>query len=292
MIHKHKEDFLRVIDQVAMQTGFLLPLVEKDYYLTLILSRLHELSPDLVFKGGTCLNKIYFSYYRLSEDLDFSMRLPAYTTTRGTRRKCIQKVKDNIQEFARQLDMKIDGAANAGRNESKQYVYYFFYQSLILPVEAKIKLEISLRFNPILPTTKNEVRHKFLHPFTGELLFKGGEVNCLALNELVAEKLRAAATRPTIAPRDFYDIDFILRNGFNLADQEVLELFQKKLAEDGADTDLAKYRVDLGRSKEEIADMKSRIKEELFEVLTANEKQNFSLDVALTRINNILKGLR
>lgn len=82
MLHKDKEDFIRVLNQVAMQTGFLLPLVEKDYYLTLLLSRLHELSPDLIFKDWTCLNKIYFSSYRLSEDLDFSMRLPEYTTTR------------------------------------------------------------------------------------------------------------------------------------------------------------------------------------------------------------------
>jgi len=34
-----------------------------------------------------------------------------------------------------------------------------------------------------------------------------GRVNCLSLNELVSEKLRAAATRKTIAPRDFYEIN-------------------------------------------------------------------------------------
>lgn len=29
MLHKNKEDFTRVLNQVAMQTGFLLPLVER-----------------------------------------------------------------------------------------------------------------------------------------------------------------------------------------------------------------------------------------------------------------------
>ncbi|MBU4204495.1 MAG: nucleotidyl transferase AbiEii/AbiGii toxin family protein [Acidobacteria bacterium] len=56
----------------ANRTGFRASLIEKDYYLTLILSKINELSQDLIFKGGTCLNKIYYSYYRLSEDLDFS----------------------------------------------------------------------------------------------------------------------------------------------------------------------------------------------------------------------------
>lgn len=292
MLHKNRDDFVRTLKQVAMQTGFLLPLVEKDYYLTLMLSRLHELSPDLVFKGGTCLNKVYFSYYRLSEDLDFSMRLPEYTVTRGTRKKCIQAVKENIEAFAEHLDMRIDDTEKPGRNESRQYVYCFIYQSIVLPVESKIKVEIGLRFNPICGPEINKVQHKFLHPFTGQPLFNGGEISCLVLKEIVAEKLRAAATRETIAPRDFYDIDYVLRNGFRVAEPEVLKLFQKKLEEDGADTDLARYRVNLGRGNKEIKDMRERIKEELFEVLTPVERKNFNLDDALERINNALSGLR
>jgi len=291
MLHKNKEDFTRVLNQVAMQTGFLLPLVEKDYYITLLLSHLRELSPDLVFKGETCLNKIYFSYYRLSEDLDFSMRLPEYTVTRGTRRKYIQKAKDNIEPFAAQFDMRIENIELAGRNESRQYVYHFIYQSSVLPVEAKLKFEIGLRFNPICVPQENAVRHKFLHPFTGQPLFDGGKVNCLALKELIAEKLRAGVIRETIAPRDFYDIDFVLRNGFNLADPEVLNLFKKKLEEDNADTDLSKYRVNLGRKNVEIKDMRSRIQEELFEVLTPDERKKFDLDVALIRINKALQDI-
>ncbi len=291
MLHKKKDDFLRTLNQVARQTGFLLPLVEKDYYLTLILSRLRDLSPDLIFKGGTCLNKIYFSYYRLSEDLDFTMRLPKYTATRGIRRKKIQTVKDNIEAFALQFDLGIDDLEKAGRNESRQYVYYFYYQSVVLPVESKIKFEIGLRFSPICEPEKKRVRHEFVHPFTGEPLFDGGEVNCLRLKELIAEKLRAAATRVSITPRDFYDIDFILRNSFDLTEPEVLKLFQKKLEEDGADTDLTRYRVNLGRSDIEIKDMRHRIKEELLEVLTPGERKNFDLDSALRRINDAFKRL-
>jgi predicted nucleotidyltransferase component of viral defense system len=83
MIHKDKNRFSTLVDRIATQTGFYAPLMEKDYYLTLILSKVNDLSHNLIFKGGTALNKIYYSYYRLSEDLDFSMRLPDYTTTRG-----------------------------------------------------------------------------------------------------------------------------------------------------------------------------------------------------------------
>ncbi len=291
MLHENKEEFLEVLNRAAMGNDFYLPHIEKDYYLTLILSRIHDLSEDLIFKGGTCLNKIYFSYYRLSEDLDFSMQLPASTLTRGIRRKAIQPVKDKIKKFVEQFGVRLDETEEPGRNESKQYIYYFVYQSALRPVEEKIKFEIGLRYNPVLKTDKRKVRHHFLHLFTGEPLFDGGEVRSLDLKEVVAEKLRAAAIRKIIAPRDFYDLDFILRKGFKIADPEVMELFQKKLAEDRADTDLAKYRINLGRQDKEIKDMRSRIKEELFEVLTAEERKNFDLDSALKRINSVFKNV-
>lgn len=290
MIHENKEEFVKSLERAAKKKGFLLPLMEKDYYLTLLLSRAHELSAGLIFKGGTCLNKIYYAYYRLSEDLDFSMTFPQHEATRGQRRKCIQPVKDKIEKFVEQFGMKIDHTGNPGRNESNQYVYSLVYRSALRPLEAKIKLEIGLRFNPIMPAETRHVQHAFLHPFTGEPLFDGGKIKCLSLNELIAEKLRASAIREKIAPRDFYDLDFVLRNGFDLANKEVTKLFKKKLEEDGADTDLDKYRVNLGREDEEVKDMRSRIETELFDVLTPDERKNFDLDEALKRINKAMEN--
>lgn len=292
MIHENKEEFIKVLEIASKKKGFLLPMIEKDYYLTLILSVVSELSEDIIFKGGTCLNKVYYSYYRLSEDLDFSMKLPQYEATLGQRRKCIQPVKNKIEQFVEQFGIRIDDAGNPGRNESKQYVYYFVYQSALRLVEAKIKFEIGLRFNPITPVEKHRIQHAFLHPFTGEPLFDGGSINCLSLNELLAEKLRASAIRERIAPRDFYDLDFVLRNGFNLASKEVIKLFKNKLEEDNADNDLEKYRINLGRSDTEIKDMRSRLEVELFDVLTPDERKNFNLDAALKRINEALRNLK
>lgn len=292
MIHENKEKFIKALGRASKKKGFLLPLIEKDYYLTVIMSKVHELSDDLILKGGTCLNKVYYAYYRLSEDLDFSMKLPQYEATRIQRRKCIQPIKDRIEKFVKQFGMKIDDAGNPGRNESKQYVYYLIYQSALRSVETRIKFEIGLRFNPIDPIEKHQIQHAFLHPFTGEPLFDGGKVNCLSLNEIVSEKFRAAALRLKIVPRDFYDLDSILRNDFDLAGKEVVRLIKKKFEEDKADTDLSKYRVNLGRSDIEIKNMRSQVKEELFEVLTPRERENFNLDTALKRIDKIMEKVK
>ena len=93
MLHKNRDDFLRVLENTSARTGFPLLLIEKDYYLTVILSGIHTLSNDLVFKGGTCLNKVYYSYYRLSEDLDFTLRLPSDPPSRAVKQKGIKPIK-------------------------------------------------------------------------------------------------------------------------------------------------------------------------------------------------------
>ncbi|MFH0926439.1 MAG: hypothetical protein V1872_12575 [bacterium] len=48
-IHKDKNKFLELIDQTASLTGYYAPLMEKDYYLTLILSQINKLSENLIF---------------------------------------------------------------------------------------------------------------------------------------------------------------------------------------------------------------------------------------------------
>jgi len=197
----------------------------------------------------------------------------------------VKSIKDKIDAFADALGMRLEGKERAGRNESKQYIYYFIYDAATLPVAQSIKLEISLRYNPLIAPESRKIQHLYTHPFTGVSLFDAGRVNCLALNEIVSEKLRAAALRKDVAPRDFYDIDFILRINFNLQNKRVIDLFRKKLAEDKADTDLKKYLVNMGRMDKEMKDMRARIKEELLEVLTGKEREKFNLDIALKRIN-------
>ncbi len=292
MLHSNKDEFLKILERASAQTGFPLRLLEKDYYITIILSGINELSNDLVFKGGTCFSKIYYSYYRLSEDLNFTLKLSTDNVTRSIRRNAIKPIKEVIRPFLKRFDMSIQNLDKAGHRESTQYIYYLDYDSAVLNKKESIKLEIGLRFNPFRPVVTKEVNHKFLHPFTKEPLFDAGSVNCLVLKELVAEKLRASATRRIIASRDFYDLGFLLREEFNFSDKEQLELFRKKLEEDGFSSDLSKYRVNLGRVDKEIDEMISRIEDELLPVLTLDEQKSFNMPKILDELNKVFGGIR
>jgi predicted nucleotidyltransferase component of viral defense system len=292
MLHSNKDEFLKVLERTSAQTGFPLRLLEKDYYISIVVSDINELSKDLMFKGGTCLSKIYYSYYRLSEDLDFTLKLSGNKSTRAVRKNAIKPIKKQIRFFLKKYDMSIKDLDKAGHRESTQYIYYLDYESVVLNKKESIKLEIGMRFNPLLPVVTKKINHKFLHPFTKEPLFDTGLVNCLTLKELVAEKLRAAATRKVIASRDFYDLGYLLREKFNFKDKEMLELFRKKLEEDSFSFDLRKYRINLGRVDKEIEEMISRIEDELFPVLTLNEQKSFNMVKTLDELNTVFGGIK
>ncbi len=292
MLHSNKDEFLKVLERTSAQTGFPLRLLEKDYYISIVVSDINELSKDLMFKGGTCLSKIYYSYYRLSEDLDFTLKLSGDKSTRAVKKNAIKPIKKQIRSFLKKYDMSIKDLDKAGHRESTQYIYYLDYESVVFNKKESIKLEIGMRFNPLLPAVTKKVNHKFLHPFTKEPLFDTKSVNCLTLKELVAEKLRAAATRRVIAGRDFYDLGYLLREKFNFKDKEVLELFRKKLEEDSFSSDLRKYRINLGRVDKEIEEMMSRIEDELFPVLTLNEQKSFNMVKTLDELNAIFGGIK
>jgi len=69
---ENKINKLDIITEISHKEGFLTRLLEKDYKITTIIQDIAKSNIDnLIFKGGTCLNKCYLGFYRLSEDIDF-----------------------------------------------------------------------------------------------------------------------------------------------------------------------------------------------------------------------------
>jgi len=115
----------------SAETGFSTRLVEKDYFATVLLHHVSGLSQELVFRGGTCLSKIHFGFYRLSEDLDFCVPIPV-TSTRRQRSRSIAWLKEELEAIeghsgVMKLQMPLTGA-----NNSTQYTAIISYHSLLI----------------------------------------------------------------------------------------------------------------------------------------------------------------
>ena len=72
-LHNDKEQFREAIALTGYQTGVAAEIIEKDYYVTMILRALAERLPFIVFKGGTSLSKCHKVIRRFSEDIDVSI---------------------------------------------------------------------------------------------------------------------------------------------------------------------------------------------------------------------------
>jgi predicted nucleotidyltransferase component of viral defense system len=71
-LHHDREAFEELIVGAANELTIPTNVIEKDYYVTIILKALSEKIKDMVFKGGTSLTKCYQLLDRFSEDIDLS----------------------------------------------------------------------------------------------------------------------------------------------------------------------------------------------------------------------------
>jgi predicted nucleotidyltransferase component of viral defense system len=109
----------RVIPVIAQRYKFRLEIIEKDYYLTLILNSVEShLSKKIVFKGGTLLNKIHLNYHRLSEDVDFTYYSPGGIETRSKRSRAIMPIRERMPGFLKLLDLQSVLPEGEGFNNS------------------------------------------------------------------------------------------------------------------------------------------------------------------------------
>lgn len=275
----------KIIPAIAQKYNFRFEMIEKDYYLTLILNSVEShLSDKLVFKGGTLLNKIHLNYHRLSEDIDFTYYSPGGIETRPKRSRAIAPIRERMPELLKLLELKSEKPEGEGFNNSTQYVFYIFYPSFITGKEENIKLEISLRQTPIDKPVHNAVKHFYKDPFTGEDLIPQNKILSLSLNEAVAEKLKAAITRKDVVIRDYYDLWFISEAKVDFKDRHFLAIFKKKLKDEKYK---GNYSQNFGLDQKSVNLLRKQIETELIPVIRIGE--SFDLDKVFARFNLILK---
>ncbi|HQO57625.1 MAG TPA: nucleotidyl transferase AbiEii/AbiGii toxin family protein [Candidatus Omnitrophota bacterium] len=278
-----REKLKDIIPAIAGKMKFRPAIVEKDYYLTVILNNIESLLTDkVVFKGGTLLNKAHLNYHRLSEDLDFTYN--AEFANRATRSKAITPIREKMLAFLKTLGMTSDKPEGEGFNDSTQYVFKVKYPSILMAKDDIIKIEVSLRQPPIESPVHTLIKHFYQDPFSGEDLFPTGKVWSLSWKEAVAEKLKAAISRKDVAIRDYYDLWYISEFGFDFYDKSFIKLFKRKITDEGYAGD---YKENFGLSSDNIAILRKQIDGLLRPVIRSGEE--FDFDKTLERFNVILQ---
>jgi hypothetical protein len=95
----------------------------------------------------------------------------------------------------------------------------------------KIKIEIGLREESIIDPIWQLTSTLLIDPFRESEVVPPFKTQCLTIDEVYAEKFRAALTRREPAIRDFYDIAYAENKlDINFGDDSFLVMVKKKLA--------------------------------------------------------------
>lgn len=188
------------VQRFAAESGLRdIMVAEKEIVLTYLLQLLSDrgLLNKLVFKGGTCLRKMFLGNQgRFSTDLDF-------TATE------LRDHEDVILDMMAAFETPFHGITFTIPDDS----YYETEDGMSWGVNpiyshdwnasgtSEIKLQISRRETPTLPVERRDQCDQSYFRF---LPFKPSALDCLALPEILAEKIRACYQRNKA--RDMYDL--------------------------------------------------------------------------------------
>ena len=140
-LHEDRELFEDVIKATAEVQQRPVAIVEKDYYITMILKLLSEEAPGCVFKGGTSLSKCHHVIDRFSEDIDIAF---SDNLTQGQRKNLKDKTIAGISD---RLGLPISDWENA-RSRRDYNCYTFDYRPIDGYVQKSlipgVKMEVSL----------------------------------------------------------------------------------------------------------------------------------------------------
>lgn len=122
-LHENKEEFTNAVNLASEYFHILPIIVEKDYYVTMILRKLSERQSFVVFKGGTSLSKCHKAIKRFSEDIDITIDA---RLSQGQ----MKRLKETIKDIAADLGLSIPNIDET-RSRRSYNRYVMEYQSVL-----------------------------------------------------------------------------------------------------------------------------------------------------------------
>ena len=219
------------IQRTGANVGLDPAVIDHDYALGCLL---HMLAQDnavrraWVFKGGTSLAKCWFPGYRFSEDLDFTVLEPL--TADGMKSLLESAAKLMQESLGFRTDLRAPSVETInddyGRESFEGKVYY---QGLwVFRGDARsIRIHVSRDELLCFPSVTKSI----IHPYSDQDRLPRAEMQTYALEETVAEKLRAfSGQRRFAVARDIFDLHELRETSDTVA---AIRAFPQKCAAKG-----------------------------------------------------------
>ena len=288
---------------VAEKSGVKKPsLIEKDLTIHRILKDIYSsshLAENYLFKGGSCLVKCYFGYYRFSVDLDLTWQDQEVWAGLG-KYELRRRLLEEISNFGSLLEKTAQDIGLEFKNELKNKEYFEFgggsrmvtfklwKNSELIKIQVNFVDEILFPHKTITVKTlldNVQLSEDDMAYFEESLEFyKPFKVKAYDEKEILCEKVRAILTRRAQKLRDFYDLFMLDKSGYNIE-----ALNEQIIVKIKACLHYKRYRINLERNRESLEF--STVLEDPFErgLFVARPPKNF--DIFLKRLSDALKDI-
>ncbi len=154
LFHLKEKDFKKFIEDMSIKTNIAVDIIEKDYYVCLVLKELAKKQDYLkaYFKGGTAVYKILDTMNRFSEDIDLTVKvLLEESNTRNKKRLKESALGYEIEGLELIKDECIDNKGSI----TGVYQYASVYEDSEIPLQRAGKIQVeSTSFTVSEPTEK------------------------------------------------------------------------------------------------------------------------------------------
>jgi len=279
-------------------------LTEKDILLHRILKEIYT-SPhfmeNYLFKGGSCLVKCYFGYYRFSIDLDFTWRNQEVWKVGGEKKELRSMLLGEIKAFGQFLESISKQVGLEFANDPKNRRCFEFggggrmVTFKLWKGQELVKIQVNFVEELLFPsksvtvktmldgTTLSKEEEAYFEEFLN--YYKPFKVIAYDEREILCEKVRAILTRRAQKLRDFYDIFILDTHGLKI--EQLNDEIVKKIK---ASLYYKKYRDNLEVNKRAMQSSRD-ILEDPFEreLFVTSLPRNF--EKFLTKLLGLLKDM-
>lgn len=213
-LYQDKELFSQIVNKISKEKGINEAIIEKDYFVSLILREITKENKNIVFKGGTSLSKCFGLINRFSEDIDLSCE---HRLTQSE----IKNINHSIVKIVNDLGFALENENEilSGMDYNKfEIAYPSLYKSNGLKQDVIIETVFSINAYPTENMSASNIIYEYLKD--NNLLDK------VAFEELVPFEIKTQSIARTFVDKVFALCDYYLNDDISEHSRHLYDIYK------------------------------------------------------------------
>ncbi len=213
-LYQDIELFSQIINQISKEKEISEAIIEKDYFVSLILKEIEKENKNIVFKGGTSLSKCFGLINRFSEDIDISCECKLSQGEIKAINHSIIKIVKNLGFYLENEQEILSGMAY-NKFEIK---YPSIYKSNGLKQNVVIETVFSINAYP----TENKFASNIIYGY----LKNNNLLDDVSFDEILPFEIKTQSVSRTFVDKVFALCDYYLNNEINEHSRHLYDIYK------------------------------------------------------------------